>query len=139
MNPAACTQRGFVLIEALGAIFVLTLALGSLAMLMTVAANVKRHSAAQVQLRHLLNVHLQELRIEIGAYPDCSLTMEDRREGHLAGRSYRFNRSIRTLSWEGSAPAPSMLLYAIDLVPDGGREEYHEIVSALFPCDRQAQ
>lgn len=138
MNPAACTQRGFVLIEALGAVFVLTLALGSLALLMMVAANVKRHSAAQVQLRHLLNVHLQELRIEIGAYPDCSLTLEDRREGHLPGGTYRYNRSIQTLSWEGSAPAPAMLLYSIAFVPDGSRQEYHETVSALFPCNRQA-
>jgi Tfp pilus assembly protein PilV len=139
MNPAARTQRGFVLIEALGAIFVLTLALGSLAMLMMVAANVKRHSVTQVQFRHLLNMHLQELRIEMGAVPDCSLTLEDMHEGHLPDRTYRFNRSIRTLSWEGSAPPPAMLLYAIDLIPDGRRQEYHESVSALFPCNRLEQ
>jgi len=134
MNQVDRRKNGFILLEALGAICILTVALGSLTLLLTVAASVKRQSLTQVQMRYLLSTHLETLRTEVGSNPDCLVLLDEVREDRLLERTFRFSRTIGPPTWDGAAPAPKLLQLTIAVVPEGGHEVRHDSVAALFPC-----
>ena len=136
MNGIVRKQNGFVLLESLGAICVLTIALGSLTLLLTVSANVKRQCLNQVQMRLLLTTHLEALHMEIGGSPECSLLLDDIREDRFLERTYWFSRKIRPPAWDGAAPAPMLLQLTIAVIPENGTEVHHDDVSALYPCSQ---
>jgi hypothetical protein len=138
MSPVFRGNNGFILLEALGAICVLTVALGSLTLLLTVASNVKRQSLTQVHMRYLLSTHLEALRAEIGDDPDCSMLLDEVREDRSTARTFRYSRTIGSPAWDGAAPAPNLLQLTIAVVPEGGTEVRHDSVAALFPCIQPA-
>ena len=135
MSRGVRKQDGFVLLEALGAICVLTLTLGSLTLLLTVSASVKRQSLIRVQMRHLLTGHLEELRAQIGSSPDCSLLLNDIRQGSIQGRTFQFSRTIQSPEWDGAAPAPPLLQLTVATIPDPANAWFRMDVSVLQSCN----
>jgi hypothetical protein len=128
--------RGFATLEAVGAAAVLSLAIGSLVLLMAISVSPRHQAYLRAQLRARLLIHLTEIQGEAGESLDCASRLEEVLQEHIQDRNYQIQRSIRSISWEGSGGAPTVLQLSASAISADSRYSRSESIALLIPCIR---